>query len=131
MASEAVAEHIEMAKEFLKRSQSYLQQGDLHQASEKGWGAAAHMVKAVATANGNQGEWRYESHHEFSSVVENIALLTGNDRILLLAGRAEALHVNYYRRKPQLRRQVIERDIERMSEFVEALTPMAEGQESN
>ena len=89
------------------------------------------MVKAVATANGNQGDWRYESHHEFSAVVENIALLTGNDRILLLAGRAEALHVNYYRRKPQLRRQVIERDIERMSEFVEALTPMAEGQESN
>ena len=38
MASEAVAEHIEMAKEFLERSQSYLQQGDLHQASEKGWG---------------------------------------------------------------------------------------------
>lgn len=130
MASESVAEHIEMAKEFLERSQSYLQQGDLHQASEKG-GAAAHMVKAVATANGNQGDWRYESHHEFSSVVENIALLTGNDRILLLVGRAEALHVNYYRRKPQLRRQVIERDIERIVEFVEALTPMAEGQESN
>lgn len=127
MVAEAVSEHIDTAREFLQRSRTYLQAGDLHQASEKAWGAAAHMVKAVATANGNQGEWRYESHHEFSSIVELIALTTGNDRLLLLAGRAEALHVNYYRRKPQLRPLVIERDIERIAEFLDALAPLTQG----
>ena len=126
MVAEAVNEHIETAREFLQRSRTYLQADDLHQASEKAWDAAAHMVKAVATANGNQGEWRYESHHEFSSIVELIALTTGNDRLLLLAGRAEALHVNYYRRKPQLRPLVIERDIERIAEFLDALEPLTQ-----
>ena len=127
MVVEAVREHMQTAREFLQKSRTYLEAGDLHQASEKAWGAAEHMVKAVAIANGNQGEWRYESHHEFSSVVELIALSNGNDRLLLFAGRAEALHVNYYRRKPHLRPLVIERDIERMAEFLDALTPMTEG----
>ena len=126
MVAEAVTDHVETAKEFLQKSRMYLNVEDLHQASEKGWGAAAHMVKAVAMANGNQGEWRYESHHEFSSVVERIALSTSNDRILLLAGRAEALHVNYYRRKPHLLRLVIEKDIERMGEFLGVLEPLAD-----
>jgi hypothetical protein len=125
MVTEAAADHIATAREFLERSMAYLNADDLHQASEKGWGAAAHMVKAVAITNGNRGEWRYESHQEFSAVVEHIALSTNNDRLLLLAGRAEALHVNYYRRKPNLRRQVIEKDIERVAEFLNILVPLA------
>ena len=47
--------HVEKAKEFLARSKRYLADGDLHQASEKGWGAAAHIAKAVAEAN----NWTY------------------------------------------------------------------------
>lgn len=126
MVAQAVTDHIATAREFLERSRAYLDAGDLHQASEKGWGAMAHMVKAVATAHGNQGEWRYESHQEFSAVVEHIALSTSNDQLLLLAGRAEALHVKYYRRKPDLRRIVIERDIERVAELLEVLEPLTE-----
>ena len=36
------------SREFIRRAQQYLAVEDLHQASEKGWGAAAEMVKAVA-----------------------------------------------------------------------------------
>ncbi|MCY4455272.1 MAG: hypothetical protein OXC56_03050 [Chloroflexi bacterium] len=47
-----VADYAAQAREFLTRSREYLAAGDLHQASEKGWGAAAHMAKAVAAAQG-------------------------------------------------------------------------------
>ena len=50
--TEAVADHVNQAREFLAKSREYLAQGDLHQASEEGWGAAAHMVKAVAIGPG-------------------------------------------------------------------------------
>ena len=49
---EAVADYVNQARDFLAKSREYLTQGDLHQASEKGWGAAAHLVKAVAIAQG-------------------------------------------------------------------------------
>ena len=32
------------ARDFLAKSREYLTQSDLHQASEKGWGAAGHTV---------------------------------------------------------------------------------------
>ena len=35
----AIADHKAQAREFLARSREYLPAGDLHQASEKGWGA--------------------------------------------------------------------------------------------
>ena len=41
--NEAVADHVNQARDFLARSREYLTQSELHQASEKGWGAAAHM----------------------------------------------------------------------------------------
>ena len=67
MAAEIVADHVELARDFLERSKFYLAQGDLHQASEKGWGAASHIIKAVAAAN----NWEYERHDDFDSVVIN------------------------------------------------------------
>ena len=39
-----IADHENQAREFLGKARDYLNAGDLHQASEKGWGAAAHMA---------------------------------------------------------------------------------------
>ena len=39
MVGSAATEHLELARDFLARSKEYLAEGDLHQASEKGWGA--------------------------------------------------------------------------------------------
>ena len=60
------------SREFLARSRAYLAEGDLHQASEKGWGAAAWMAKAVATAQG----WEYRKHDQFNVVLNNARRLT-------------------------------------------------------
>ena len=47
----AIADYRQQAREFLAKSRQYLADDDLHQAAEKGWGAAW-MAKAVAEAKG-------------------------------------------------------------------------------
>ena len=69
----AVADFEVQAREFLRKGRDYLVAGDLHQASEKGWGPAAHMAKAVAVAQG----WEYETHADFSSVLNRATQMTG------------------------------------------------------
>ena len=119
MATEIVADHVELAKDFLERSKSYLAQGDLHQASEKGWGAASHIVKAVAAAN----NWEYESHDEFESVIVNARQRYRQPGLLDMSRAAEALHRNYYKRKLLLNAEVIRRDIQNVERMVNILLP--------
>ena len=54
----AVEDYRQQAHVFLEKARQYLLEDDLHQASEKGWGAAAWMAKAVAV---NQGLGVYGS----------------------------------------------------------------------
>ncbi|MYE32536.1 MAG: HEPN domain-containing protein [Chloroflexi bacterium] len=115
-----VADHADQAREFLAKSREYLAAGDLHQASEKGWGAAAHMAKAVAAAQG----WEYDTHADFSVVLNRAWEVTRNDRLRDLRSIANDLHGNYYRRKRHLNAEVIGRDIENMAELVEILAPL-------
>ena len=119
MATEIVADHLELAKDFLERSKSYLAQGDLHQASEKGWGAASHIVKAVAAAN----NWQYESHDEFENVVLNARQRYRQPSLLEMSRAAEALHRNYYKRTLLLNAEVIQRDVEAVETMVNTLQP--------
>ncbi len=122
LEQEEIADFEVQAREFLLRAQEYLQQGDLHQASEKGWGAAAHMAKAVALSQG----WRYETHAEYNVVMSQARQATGNDRIRSLRGIANDLHGNYYRRRRHLNAEEIADDIESVAELLEALSPLVE-----
>ena len=116
-----IADYQNQAQEFLARAREYLNAGDLHQASEKGWGAAAHMAKAVAVAQG----WEYDTHADFSIVLNQAWQATGNDRLRALRGIANELHSNFYRRKRHLNAEVIGQDIENVAELVEALALLA------
>ena len=58
--------HTDTAAEFLIKGRAHLAEGDLLQASEKGWGAAAQMVKAVAETRG----WRHSTHRDLYSTHE-------------------------------------------------------------
>lgn len=119
MTTNAGTEHVQLAKEFLERSKSYLAEGDLHQASEKGWGAAAHIIKAVAAANG----WEYEHHDQFSSVVMNARQRYRQPSLREMSRAAEALHVNYYKRKELLNPDLIREDIGDVEQMVNVLLP--------
>ena len=117
---DAVNDYETQAREFLAKGREYLAVGDLHQASEKGWGAAAHMVKAVAEAQG----WTYDRHADFSWVINQAFLKTGNDRLRELRGIPNDLHGNYYVRKRFLNAEIIGKDIESIAELVELLAPL-------
>ena len=119
MTTKAVEDHVQLAREFLDRSKNYLAAGDLHQASEKGWGAAAHIIKAVAAANG----WEYEHHDQFSGVVMNARQKYRRPSLREMSRAAEALHVNYYKRKELLDVHLIREDIVDVENMVNVLQP--------
>ena len=115
-----IIDYAAQAHEFLAKSREYLAQGDLHQASEKGWGAAAHMAKAVAVAQG----WTYDTHSDFSLVVDQARRLTGNSGLRGFRGIANELHGNYYRRKRHLNSDLIREDLEIVAEMLDILHPL-------
>ena len=112
--------HEAQSREFLAKSRQYLAAGDLHQASEKGWGAAAHMAKAVALSQ----NWQYTRHSQFHRLMNQAGQATGNPRLRHLHGRAEILHINFYDLKAELSRDEISRDIDDMAELLEILYPL-------
>ena len=117
---EDVRNHSAQAREFLDKGREYLAAGDLHQASEKGWGAAAHMAKAVALAQG----WQYTRHSHFHRIMNQAGRLTGNASLPFLHGRAEILHINYYELKEDLDAGQIGHDLESVAEMLDILAPL-------
>ena len=117
MAAEFIPGHVEKAQEFLARSRDYLAEDDLHQAAEKGWGAAAHVAKAVAEANG----WTYERHDQFDGVIYDAAALYNEQDLENLGNAAHFLHRNYYLHPSLLKRERIEANINRVALMVNIL----------
>ena len=121
--SDAAWDYRQQACHFLGKSREYLAEGDLHQASEKGWGAAAWMTKAVAETQG----WEYKKHDHFHVVLRNASRLTGDGRILELRGMASDLHSNFYRRGLLLDAEDIGISLDRMAELLDLLEPLTAG----
>ena len=110
------------SREFLAKSRTYLADDDLHQASEKGWGAAAWMAKAVATAQG----WQYDKHEHFGEVLYQAGKLTGDDRLRILREIANGLHSNFYQRKRFLHADVIVAALDEVATLLDLLEPLTE-----
>ena len=120
----AVADYRQQAREFLVKSRQYLAEDDLHQASEKGWGAAAWMAKAVAEAQG----WQYRYHEQFNDVLNRARGLTGDPRLSGWRGIANDLHRYFYTRKLFLDAAVIREDLDHVSQLLDILEPLTEHQ---
>ena len=119
---DSVRAHADQAREFLGRALEYFASGDLHQASEKGWGAAAHMAKAVALTQG----WQYDRHSDFHQIINQARRQTGNDQLRLLSGRANDLHANFYDLRSGLDDDVIREDLGGMTQLLDILEPLTE-----
>ena len=117
---EAVEDYRQQAHAFLGRAREYLAADDLHQASEKGWGAAAWMAKAVAVTHG----WQYENHAQFGVVLRNANALRRNGRLRLLSEVAYGLHRSYYTRKLFLDADTIGQSLDDMAELLGILEPL-------
>ncbi len=82
--------HRDLAEKFLREAEELLARGDYVQASEKAWGAAAQMVKAVAAKKGKElksrGDlWRFA-----------LEVAGENDELRRLWHVANTLHQNFY-----------------------------------
>ena len=118
----AIADYRRQAREFLLRSRQYLAADDLHQASEKGWGAAAWMAKAVAEAQG----WQYKRHEEFADIVNRSRLMTGDEQLRNYRRVANELHGYFYTRKRFLDAEDIGDGLDRIAELLDILEPLTE-----
>ena len=122
MTTEGANDFRSQAWDFLAKSRQYLAEGDLHQASEKGWGAAAHMMKAVAAARG----WEYETHDQFRSAVRNARQWSRDERLRTLGYSSEALLKNYYQRKIFLDSEEIRADLDDVELMLNILQPLTD-----
>ena len=123
MMREAVVDYRKQAWDFLEKSRMYLSGGDLHQASEKGWGAAAHMARAVAAARG----WEYETHDQFFTVMDNAGHFAHHQRqVSRLSSVANKLHGNYYKREMLLNSDTTAGDLDDVAELLTLLEPLTE-----
>ncbi len=82
----------EQSNTYLAQAFEEIAKGDFRQASEKGWGAASQMVKAVAEERG----LRHGRHNHLLQVVHWMAEETEDQEFERLFGRARDLHANFY-----------------------------------
>ena len=120
--SESIQDYRLQSREFLQRSRRYLMDEDLHQASEKGWGAAAWMAKAVATAQG----WQYDKHEHFGEVLYLARQKTGEQLFNDLRKTANDLHGNFYQRKRFLHADIIAASLDEVATLLDLLEPLTE-----
>ena len=102
-------------RDFLARARTYLAEDDLSQASEKGWGAAAQMVKAAAESRG----WRHNGHRDLYTAINRLADETGDPNLRRLFHTASSLHANFY--EGWQPREMVEQGLSDVAELVETL----------
>lgn len=103
---------------FLRQAYEELERGDLHQASEKGWGAAAQIVKAVAEDHGLD----HSGHTELYVVVRQTRAEYGIDDLMTQFQIAGHLHINFY--EDWLDQDEIRSNLDVISQFVDKMRPM-------
>ena len=77
---------------FLAQARRELAAGELPQASEKGWGATAQILKAIA----EQWGWEHYRHRHYHRIISRLRAETGDGDIRRLFGVANLLHENFY-----------------------------------
>ena len=107
--------HQQQSRVFLAQAEEELGKEDLRQASEKGWGAASQMVKAVADARG----WSHGRHGSLFQAVRRLAEETDDEELSLLFGAASELHTNFY--DGYLDPENVEVHLHRVARFVEKM----------
>jgi hypothetical protein len=84
--------YVRISEKYLRDAEELLARGDLVQASEKLWGSATLMVKAVAASRGVL----VSSYGELFSYVRRLGEELGNPELRRLFSVASTLHQNFY-----------------------------------
>ncbi len=84
--------YAELSRWCIGEADNYLRLGNNMQASEKGWGAVAQALKAIAEDRG----WNHGGHRRIVDVVKQVADENDRQDLISLFGVAQALHTNFY-----------------------------------
>ena len=80
------------SRHLLAQAHEELVAGDTRQASQKGWTAAAQIVKSVAVRRG----WAHHDHAALYNAISRLVAETGDDDIRVLFQVAISLEANFY-----------------------------------
>ncbi len=84
--------YVDRCAHYLVQATEELGRGDSLQASEKGWGATAQIIKAVAEERG----WEHIRHAQLIGIVRRVVEETGDQDLWAAFGMARNLHENFY-----------------------------------
>ena len=84
--------YAQQAQIYLAQARDELEKGDVNQAAEKGWGAAAEMVKAVAQRRG----WPHGEHSLLVKAIGQLVEETRNEELTRCFNAAGELHRTFY-----------------------------------
>ena len=115
---ESTNNYYKASQEFMGKAWDYLAAEDWAQASEKGWGAAAEMVKAVAEERG----WPHRSHRLLYDIVEDLVDETGDENLSRWFQAASVLHTNFY--ENALRPRTVRRNLREVQQLLAELEPL-------
>ena len=106
------------SRSLLAQARAELVQGDVRQASEKGWGAAAQMLKAIAEDRG----WEHERHRHFSRIASRLRYELGDGDLYRQFRVAEGLHGNFY--EDTLQSEDVALDLLDVANLLDKLEPL-------
>jgi len=89
---ERVELHLRLSEKYMGEAEEFLRKGDYVQASEKAWGAASQLVKALAARRGREAR----SHRELHELVAKISEELQDREIGRLWRSSTSLHQNFY-----------------------------------
>ena len=108
--------------QLLRQAREELAAGDVRQASEKGWDAAAQIVKAIAARR----DWEHQGHRELFRAVDRLRTETGDPDVRRLFDVASALHVNFY--EDWHTSDAVAEALDDVEHFVNKLDPLLQGE---
>ena len=115
---ESTNRYVTASREYMSKAYQYLAENDLPQASEKAWGAAAEMIKAIAEQRGRY----HRSHRVLYEIIDDLAEETGDLDLTRTFQVASDLHINYY--EQWLRAATVQRSIADVQVLIDKLEPL-------
>jgi hypothetical protein len=104
----------------MDKARGYLQEGDLRQASEKGWGAAAQIVKAIAE-NWRDHDVTHGRHQDLRALVGGLSAADREPDLFLMFTAAQDLHENFY--ENNVPEYIVNLNVEQTAGFIDRIVP--------
>ncbi len=102
----------------LAQAKEELAAGDTRQASEKGWGAAAQMVKAIAAGRA----WEHGGHRQLFSATRRLSMELKTEQVEVWFEMASHLHTNFY--EDWLEAETVDLHLDHVERLLDLLEPL-------